>query len=103
MQRQVLKCYKAILRARETTFAGDEAVLRASLEDIRSQFKSNINEKDGTKVEELLKQGWDAEKYIRTCIAQGVLNDRGNFELRLPEGLPDNATLEPITGSKCGR
>ncbi|KAI1280870.1 Complex III assembly factor LYRM7 [Halotydeus destructor] len=98
-KRQVLACYKALMKTRQNTFKGDEEALQTLKDKIRVEFENNKDVKSG-EVEQLLKSGWEAENFLRTSVVQAKLNERGNYEVHhLPKDLPPDSTLEPVARS----
>lgn len=51
--RQVLHVYKQILLSSRQTFGEDEATLAKVVQNVRSKFKENKDEKDPAKIEEV--------------------------------------------------
>ncbi|XP_031568619.1 complex III assembly factor LYRM7-like [Actinia tenebrosa] len=96
LRSKVLACYKSLHRARLKTFVGDAAALEAGRKRIRQEFIKNKNEKDITKIEELLKTAKDVEKMMLQYVVQGVYKERENkYHIRITEdtALEKNAPL----------
>ncbi len=83
--------YRALLRAQRDLFAGDVAGLTAARAETRSRFAEHAGA-SAEEVPALVHDAHEAALFIRQNIAQTVLNERGNYELK-PK--PDH--IHPIT------
>jgi len=83
LRKEVLNCYKSLLKTRNFVFNGDPNALSITLNKIREEFKKNRMETNEEKIRELLTIGTEAEVLLRKTIIQAKLNSRGNYELKI--------------------
>eukprot|EP00241_Pyramimonas_parkeae_P020931 CAMPEP_0114298380 /NCGR_PEP_ID=MMETSP0059-20121206/12387_1 /TAXON_ID=36894 /ORGANISM="Pyramimonas parkeae, Strain CCMP726" /LENGTH=103 /DNA_ID=CAMNT_0001420737 /DNA_START=63 /DNA_END=374 /DNA_ORIENTATION=+ len=93
-----LTVYRELLRATRAAFRHDMKMLTASRAEIRSKFEDSRMETDPKVVQELLGNGREASDFIRTHVVQGVMNDGGNFEVKLEEHHGDKIMSQEFEG-----
>ena len=80
---QVLGGYRRLMRARAKLFAGDDFALAQSRTKLKEEFLAKAGVSDAAKVTEHIDEITDVESFMRHNLAQGVLNERGSFEVKL--------------------
>ncbi|XP_002737119.1 complex III assembly factor LYRM7-like [Saccoglossus kowalevskii] len=85
MRSKVLACFKSLHRARLDVFKGDQYALAVCRSRINDEFQKNKKETDAEKIQGLLKLAKDTETLLRKTVIQAVLNDKGNYELKIRE------------------
>ena len=83
LRTQVLGGYRRLMRARSELFAGDHYALQQSRLQLKAEFSANANEADPAALQQHLESIADVEDFMRNNLAQGVLNERGSFEVKL--------------------
>jgi len=70
------------MRARNVAFPNDAVALSASRTELKTQFLANASEKDKASVQEMLAGIDEVEDMLRGGIAQGVLTEEGNYNVK---------------------
>lgn len=79
------------MRARHIAFPNDVHALAASRVELKTQFLANRNVSAPSQISELLQGAREVEEMLAGgAIAQGVRNERGNYEVNVAKG-----TVEP--------
>ena len=81
--------FRRLLRARAFTFAGDTAALQGASAAIRDAFDQNRRETDSEKISQMLRDAAEAEDMLKNHVAQGRLNEAGNYAVKLHGGVKD--------------
>lgn len=71
---------RRLFRAKNAAFKGDDQLLRAGSNTIRSQFESNKHATPAETVE-LLKEAEDAISFLQQNVVQSSLNSKGNYHM----------------------
>ena len=97
--------HRALLRACRETFRGDTKALSASTAEVRARFRERSALAPGS--DEALRAVADAREaasFVRTNLVQGVVNARGNVEVRPRLATPDQTAAAPATAAgEAGR
>uniref|UniRef100_A0A0D6RA76 Complex 1 LYR protein domain-containing protein n=1 Tax=Araucaria cunninghamii TaxID=56994 RepID=A0A0D6RA76_ARACU len=93
MREEVIAVYRALLRARTKSFAGDAPMLTHSAKEIRSQFEQNRAVSSPTEIQKLLEQARETADFLTTMVVQARLTDRGTYEMKLDKH-HEGATLD---------
>ncbi|KAE9589232.1 hypothetical protein Lal_00000056 [Lupinus albus] len=94
MRGEVVRAYRAVLKATRKTFAGDTLMLKQSAIEVRSKFDENRNVTSDTEIQKLLEEANEASQFITTMIVQAQLNpDSGTYVVK-PDKEHAGATLE---------
>lgn len=93
MAKEALSAYRALLRARKKSFAGDLPMLTQSAKEIRSKFEENRAVSSTSEIQKLLQDAREATDFLTNMVVQAKLTDRGNYEIRLDKE-HEGATLE---------
>ena len=83
LRTQVLGGYRRLMRARTELFAGDDYALQQSRLQLKAEFSANAGVADPDAVQGHLESIADVEDFMRNNLAQGVMNERGSFEVKL--------------------
>eukprot|EP01138_Halocafeteria_seosinensis_P012070 gb/GECG01012336.1/.p1 GENE.gb/GECG01012336.1/~~gb/GECG01012336.1/.p1 ORF type:complete len:148 (+),score=23.00 gb/GECG01012336.1/:1-444(+) len=90
---QVRAGYRRLLRVCHRKFQGDEYAFRIARQEARNQIDQNKHVNDPEMIWQLV-QGFDeAAEFLAANVAQGRLNERGNYEMKVNEeelGKPEN-------------
>eukprot|EP00252_Welwitschia_mirabilis_P020226 TRINITY_DN4911_c0_g1_i1.p1 TRINITY_DN4911_c0_g1~~TRINITY_DN4911_c0_g1_i1.p1 ORF type:complete len:102 (+),score=16.07 TRINITY_DN4911_c0_g1_i1:110-415(+) len=89
----VLSAYRALLRARKKSFAGDIPMLTQSAKEIRAKFEENRSVSNPSHIQKLLQDAQEAAEFLASMIVQAKLTDRGSYEVKLGKE-HEGATLE---------
>ncbi|OIV91286.1 hypothetical protein TanjilG_01817 [Lupinus angustifolius] len=91
---EVLRAYRALLKATRKTFAGDTIMLKGSAIEVRNKFEENKNVTSDSEIQKLLEEANEASQFITTMIVQAHLNpDAGSYVVK-PDKDHAGATLE---------
>ncbi|KAI2806696.1 hypothetical protein RDWZM_006427 [Blomia tropicalis] len=82
-RKEVLRCYKSLLRTRANVFAGDYEALRITHEKAREAFEKNRDQTNPEEIKKLVKIGWDAKEILQQTVIQAKLNSKGNYEAEI--------------------
>ena len=82
LTQRVLHSYKRLLRARFVAFPSDPVALHASRVELKQNYLLNRGVTGKGEIEELLEGVDEVEGMLRNGIAQGVRNERGNYEVK---------------------
>ena len=97
---QVLGGYRRLMRARTTLFAGDAVALAESRAELKKNFAEKAGERDAAAIDKHIEEIYDVEGFMKFNLAQGVMNERGSFEVRLTEehndGHPDGVEVNHV-------
>lgn len=100
--REPLALYRALLRARAKAFAGDARALAASMREIRGKFEES-REVDNALAAQRMREGAEAEEFIRLHVVQAVREGEGGaFKMRVEPSHVD-VTIEGAHGGGCDR
>mmetsp|Transcript_7252 Transcript_7252/g.24050 ORF Transcript_7252/g.24050 Transcript_7252/m.24050 type:complete len:122 (+) Transcript_7252:10-375(+) len=104
--REPLALYRALLRARAKAFAGDVRALAASRGEIREKFEASRDVDDALAAQRM-REGREAEEFIRLHVVQAVRDDAGGaFKMRVEPSHVDvtiEGARESESGSGCER
>jgi complex III assembly factor LYRM7 len=104
--REPLALYRALLRARAKAFAGDVRALAASRSEIREKFEASRDVDDALAAQRM-REGREAEEFIRLHVVQAVRDDAGGaFKMRVEPSHVDvtiEGARESESGSGCER
>ncbi|CAM9130699.1 unnamed protein product [Ascophyllum nodosum] len=92
LRREVLGGYRRLLRARLVAFKGDSTMLAASKQQLRLEFDNNKEIVNPKKIAGLIKGIDEVEGMLLHNIAQGRLNDRGNYAVNVAPRSQEPAT-----------
>ncbi|XP_063067412.1 complex III assembly factor LYRM7 isoform X2 [Engraulis encrasicolus] len=67
---KVLRVFRALHRTRQRVFKEDEKALTAARQKINEEFRKNMHEASGEKVEKMIKMASDVEKVLRQTVIQ---------------------------------
>ena len=90
--------YRGLLRATKEAFRGDPSMLEAARNEVRHKFEANRQLVDPQQIEKEQRDAWEAASFVRNCIAQAQLNERGNYELHVKPQHVDGvaeSTIQP--------
>ncbi|KAJ7520138.1 hypothetical protein O6H91_05G031700 [Diphasiastrum complanatum] len=100
---EVKSVFRALLRARKRCFAGDEQMLNASAQQIRSEFDQHRQISDQNELHRLLQQARETVEFLALNVVQAKLNDRGNYEMKLSKEHAGTSLEEPDLGKLPSR
>ncbi len=83
---EVLKGYRKLMKLRKTVFGGDDMAMKMSAFEIRNAFKSSKNERDPSKVEDMI-QGIDEACDMLSHIVQAKRTKEGNYAVAIPKNV----------------
>lgn len=73
-------------------------MLEAARKESRRKFEANKDVRDPQEIQKLRNDAWEAASFVRDCVAQAVLNERGNYELHVRphhvDGVAESAIQE---------
>ena len=75
-----LGLFRSLLRARSAAFKGDPTALTAARTEIRKNFDESKH-LSPSEASGKIKEGVEAESFIRLHVVQAVGNERGNYEM----------------------
>lgn len=87
LKEKVLSCYRSLYRTRRIVFEGDAHALKISAQKLRDEFRKNISVDDPKRIEELIEVGENVENLLKHHVVQARLNKKGNYELKIREGI----------------
>ncbi|GLJ13689.1 hypothetical protein SUGI_0218260 [Cryptomeria japonica] len=102
MREQVISAYRALLRARKTSFSGDDIMLTQSAKEIRSKFEENRSVSSLTDIQKLVQEAREAADFLLNMVVQARLTERGTYELKLDKA-HEGATLELPSEEKLSK
>merc|ERR1712216_515617 len=92
--------FRSLLRARSVAFKGDPTALSAARVEIRKHFdeSKHLGPEDAL---EKIKEGVEAESFIRLHVVQAVGNERGNYEMLIESQHVDGEYEAPGRAGGC--
>ncbi|KAH9314036.1 hypothetical protein KI387_022663, partial [Taxus chinensis] len=79
MREEVIAVYRALMRARKKSFAGDDIMLTQSAKEIRSKFEENRSVSSATDIQKLVKDAKEAADFLLNMVVQARLTERGTY------------------------
>jgi complex III assembly factor LYRM7 len=90
--------YRELLKAQRSLFKGDAPARVAARLETRQHFLANANASP-EEAAALAADAFDTAGFLRENVAQTVLNERGNYELKpSPQHIHTGATPPPLPG-----
>mmetsp|Transcript_22651 Transcript_22651/g.70347 ORF Transcript_22651/g.70347 Transcript_22651/m.70347 type:complete len:113 (-) Transcript_22651:79-417(-) len=105
-----LRMYRELLRSSRAAFKGDQVMVAGARDQIREKFQERRGETDSEAIKGMLQEGKETADFLRSYVVQGVLNERGNYEMKLEshhaEGADkihaEEALPEVVNAGGCG-
>ncbi|RHZ65800.1 hypothetical protein Glove_311g31 [Diversispora epigaea] len=100
---KVLNAYKQLLRVQREIFNEDLFAMTEARNTTYKEFSKNKNENDELKIDEQINQAIDVTKFLKSNVAQAVLNpDKSRFKVRITENheLGDNESIKNSVSTK---
>lgn len=96
--------YRNMLRTIHQVFKGDGYAIKQTTAQLRTQVVANRAVSDASEIERMVADMRDASDFLKTYIAQGKLNDRGNFEVTVKrtqvEDDKEHIEVDPLVAPK---
>ncbi|KAL4546370.1 hypothetical protein Ndes2526B_g01595 [Nannochloris sp. 'desiccata'] len=92
---QGLQVYRQLLRSASHAFKGDDFMLAAAKQEIRSKLEGSRQVTDAAQLEQLINEGKEAAAFLRTAIVQATANDKGHIEMEVKKE-HTGSVAEPI-------
>mmetsp|Transcript_38429 Transcript_38429/g.64566 ORF Transcript_38429/g.64566 Transcript_38429/m.64566 type:complete len:107 (-) Transcript_38429:2201-2521(-) len=96
--RSALSVYRGLLRASRDSFKTDTLMLTESRREIRSNFEVARLETNVEVIKTKIGEAEEAAIFIRQFVVQGVMNNKGNFEVKLQEQHADKVISQDEEG-----
>lgn len=80
LRREVLHCYKQLMRTRQRIFSQDDHALEVTKTKVREEFHNNRQLVEVEEIRRAVKVGHDAIDILNKTVLQARLNERGNYE-----------------------
>eukprot|EP00884_Botryococcus_braunii_P018712 jgi/Botrbrau1/5524/Bobra.0023s0011.1 len=93
-----LAVYRILMRTVNNVFKDDDTAIQLARRDIRSQFTAN-RLASGPELDGMFAAGEEAASFLRSCVVQARLNDRGNYEMKIEKhhtgAVAEEAAIRP--------
>jgi len=81
-----VRLYKALHRTVQRVFRGDRAAMFAARDKVCEEFDKSKGVSNQNSINELLKQGWDANKILSESVVQLQRKDEDRWDLNIRPG-----------------